>query len=167
MDIFSPQFFLTICLFAIYIYFTKSEVFECQYSPTCIQSFNFWTGRGQEWLFNEEILKNPNDVIFNVSLSISGPNILTLNIMIVVNTLILIHSKRLHYKVYINIKNINKCFCWKTYLTLEIEKLLKTNFISDTSIYFKNRLIQSKWDNSSKTGKGNLLGHIPLLHTDT
>ncbi|XP_052700046.1 uncharacterized protein LOC128177395 [Crassostrea angulata] len=23
-------------------------------------------GRGQEWLFNEEILKNPNDVIFNV-----------------------------------------------------------------------------------------------------
>lgn len=55
----------------------------------------------------------------------------------------------------------------KTYLTLEIEKLLKTNFISDTSIYFKNRLIQSKWDNSSKTGKGNLLGHIPLLHTDT
>lgn len=55
----------------------------------------------------------------------------------------------------------------KNVFNIRNRKLLKTNFISDTSIYFKNRLIQSKWDNSSKTGKGNSLGHIPLLHTDT
>lgn len=69
-----------------------------------------------------------------------------------------------HFKKQVNTKYINKCFVEITNFIFRITKIIENKF--NTVYFFKIILyIKIKRGNSLRTD--HLLGHNPLLHTDT